>query len=669
MAGAQELADILPIGIAILNHRDESILVNRRFRELMACHNAKSFQCWSQSIHPEDYDRVATAYFEALKSKHALRIEYRIRNQKSLWRGLMLAPLENTDLQRLNLGDDVGFICTIADITLEKTAELQQMEIAHEAQERKQQQERFIDMISHEVRNPLSAILHCTEDIFQTVKDKEGSGIPLADIAQAARTISLCIAHQKRIVDDVLTFSKLDASMLTLSPRRAEPKRHLAKSLSIFRPELRKQDIEFEYKLDNSYAENGIEWVMADLDRVSQVLINLVSNAIKFTSKANGKRGIRVSMGASTDRPPSYPPNVVFFDSSEAAMRLDATNKPEWGNGQVAYVMVAVKDTGIGISDEAQKRLFERFHQATPRTESTYGGSGLGLTVSRKLCHLHGGEIGVSSKEGQGSTFGFFFKVRREVPPFNDGQSTSHGLEIDELCSGIQALSNEATGVTQRTRSPEISDSPVVTRIEEVAPGAPSDERVKHTSDIARRTGSAGTAANNHTHQSLHGDCDKESVPASPGVTKPNLGGGQIKHTKPISPRSDRERIRRILVVEDNDINRQILIRKLQSLGFHVTEAINGREALDALQHEDFDCVLMDQEMPVMDGISATKAIRDSEKHMAHVPVLGVTANARAAQQTEMLDAGMDDIIHKPYRTNDLFEKINQLIVITERVK
>lgn len=133
---------------------------------------------------------------------------------------------------------------------------------------------------------------------------------------------------------------------------------------------------------------------------MGQVLINLDSNAIKFTTKSQRKREIRVSMGASHKRPPSYPPNAVFFGSGGNGLRLDATTKPEWGDGQVAYIMMAVKDTGIGISDEAQKQLFERFNQATPKKESMYGGSGLGLNVSRKLCHLYGGEIGVSSEEG-----------------------------------------------------------------------------------------------------------------------------------------------------------------------------------------------------------------------------------------------------------------------------
>lgn len=647
----QELADMLPTGIAILNQNDESIMVNRRFRELMTCCTARSFECWSQSIHPEDYDRVATAYLEASRSKHALRIEFRTRCQIPLWRVLMLAPLDDNDLHRFNLSGG-GFICTIADITQEKTAELLQVEIAREAQERKQQQERFIDMISHEVRNPLSAILHCTEDILEAVKDKESSGVPLADIAQAAETISLCVSHQKKIVDDVLTFSKLDASMLTLSPRRDQPKRHLARTLSIFRSQLRKQDIQLEYKLDTSYADYGIEWVLADLSRMGQVLINLVSNAIKFTAKADSKREIRVSIGASTKRPPSYPPNVVFFESDENALRLDATTTPEWGDSPVAYVMVAVKDTGIGISDQAQMRLFERFNQATPRTESVYGGSGLGLNVSRKLCHLHGGEIGASSMEEEGSTFGFFFKVRRDVEPSSLDPPNYDESEIDQLCGGIQAMSNKVTGVKSRTKSPEIPENPIITHIPEISPGAASDDKYIHTLELARQAKPDEPSASDR--QILQPDLDEPTK--SPGASEL------------IGVKSDRKENRHVLVVEDNIINRQIVSRKLQSLGYHVSEATNGQEALDAVQRDEFDCILMDQEMPIMDGNSATMAIRNLGRNStANTPILGVTANVRATQQIEMLDAGVNDIIHKPYRTNDLFEKINQLIILRSK--
>jgi signal transduction histidine kinase/CheY-like chemotaxis protein len=630
---AQELADILPNGVAILNHQYELVSVNRRFRELITCFSSDFSKCWLRSVHPDDYERVASAYFDVARSKRPLRLEYHTRDPNSMWCVMTLDKLDDRDVQCFGLSEGGMFICTIADVTPEKEAELLQKQAAEDAQERKKQQERFIDMISHEIRNPLSAILHCTEDIQEAVYNKKPDEISVMNIIEAAETISLCITHQKKIVNDVLTFSKLDASMLTLTPHKVQPKRHLTMPLAIFRPELRKQKIEFEYKVDVSYADCGIDWVMADLDRMAQVLINILSNAIKFTAKSESSRSIRVSMGASIERPPSYPPNIVFFDSHESELCKDATNAPEWGDGEVAYVLVAVKDSGIGITAQAQKRLFERFNQATPKTESIYGGSGLGLNVCRELCHLHGGEIGVSSQEGQGSTFGFFFKVRRTTDTTSEGHGSLDMSGMDQLCVDIQSLGNEMRGVNQSTDEPEIPEDPPEAKIWETQPGAPKDEATTKTQKIACEV------SKDQMQQT-----SPESLPG--GDAKKRSVGGQ-----------------RVLLVEDNLINRRIISRKLDALGYEISEASHGEEAVDANQKSTFDCILMDQQMPVMDGNSATKAIRDTEKQDGgHVPILGVTANVRQSQKDKMLDAGMDDIIHKPYGTHELIEKINRMV-------
>ncbi|CAG8071802.1 unnamed protein product [Penicillium nalgiovense] len=637
-AQAQQLADILPDGVAILNDRYNLVSVNRRFRKLIPYLNADFSECWLKSVHSEDYERVAAGYQEASRSKKPLRIEYHTCDPDSMWCVMTLDRLEYAGVQCFGLDGGGGFICTIADITPEKKAELLQRQAAHEAQERKKQQERFIDMISHEIRNPLSAILHCCEDILDEIHGKELGQISPMKITESAETISLCITHQKKIVNDVLTFSKLDASMLSLSPRKVQPRRHFNTPLAMFRPELRKQKIGFEYKVDISYAKCEIDWVMADLDRMGQVLINILSNAIKFTAKSENQRTIRVSMGASVERPTSYPPNIVFFDPGESGRRKDATNSPEWESGEVAYIMVAVKDSGIGITDKAQKQLFERFNQATPRTESIYGGSGLGLNVCRKLCHVHGGEIGVSSKEGHGSTFGFFFRVRRTDDINVDGHGRLEASHLDRLCSDIQTLGNEMSGVNKSTEEPEISENPPVGTTGETAPGAIEDERTRHTHGIARE-----------------------------------VSEEQIKREKPdcLEYCNDGKRGSglRVLLVEDNVINRRIISRKLEASGLEVSEATNGLEALNVTKDTPLDCILMDQQMPVMDGNSATKAIRDLEKESGgHIPVLGVTANVRPAQRYEMLGAGMDDIIHKPYGTCELIEKVNQLCRLKRNV-
>ncbi|KAJ5267467.1 hypothetical protein N7478_010275 [Penicillium angulare] len=284
--------------------------------------------------------------------------------------------------------------------------------------------------------------------------------------------------------------------------------------------------------------------------------------------------------------------------------------------------MIAVRDSGIGIDDHAQIRLFERFKQATPKTEGTYGGSGLGLNVSRKLCHLHGGEIGVSSKEGQGSTFCFFFRVRNRMRHWGDGIDMDDISDVDRLSHDIQAVCIDSSGAKELPSDVRIPKDPPESEIEELSRGGPSDERTTHTKEIARKAASRITG--NDAAQNF---------------------------------------IRSILVVEDKIINWKMLTRKLKSLGFGTVEATNSLEALDAFQSSRPDCILMDQEMPLMDGNAATKHIRDLEEGgNNHIPILRVTANVRSAQKSEMLQAGMDDVIHKHFSTEELIAKISQFV-------
>ena len=338
-------AEMLPSGLAILDQKAQAVFVNQHFYELTTHRgDDQSFKSWPQSIHSDDYERVMNAYHKAFTSQKQLRTEFRAEGMEQPWRLLLLTPLGDENLQHVSLREYGGFICSIVDISSEKNAELTQRKAAKEARERKEQQERFIDMISHEIRNPLSAVMHCSDDIEEAVRDRGKVDFPA--IKEAVETINLCISHQRNIVDDVLSFSKLDASMLSLAPKSAKPSEQLAESMKMFQPEFRKQGIEFGYEIDKSYKDYQIDWVMADLARIGQVLINLVSNAIKFTARSQGEKKLVVSVAASDVRPTSFPPSVVFFTPEETTHRLDATNTPEWGFGEPMYIMAAVKDSG-----------------------------------------------------------------------------------------------------------------------------------------------------------------------------------------------------------------------------------------------------------------------------------------------------------------------------------
>lgn len=275
----------------------------------------------------------------------------------------------------------------------------------------------------------------------------------------------------------------------------------MADTLKIFQPELRKQNVDFSYTIRPEYDSCNVDWVMADLVRISQVIVNLMTNAIKFTTKSERKKKIDIEVAASLERPTSYPPNVVFFKTDEVGLKTDATGNPEWGDGEPLYIMVAVKDTGIGISKENQAKLFERFQQATPKTGQMYGGSGLGLNIARKMCQLHGGEIGVSSIEGEGSTFGFFFRVRRGGEP-EDADKLEPGELSDKLKQSGHVTTTEVDEDNVSNDLKNISKENTGTNSE-----SPSKDRWQHTADMADQM--------KEKHKDCDSACDQVETPHS----------------------------------------------------------------------------------------------------------------------------------------------------------
>ncbi|KAK3616174.1 hypothetical protein LTR56_026122 [Elasticomyces elasticus] len=667
-------AEMLPSGLAILDHKAQCVFVNQHFYQLTTHKgDEQNFMSWPQSIHHEDYDRVMRAYQEAFESQEQLRVEFRSTGDQNPWRLLLLTPLGDENLQHVSLREYGGFICSLVDISSEKSAEISERKAAQEAVERKEQQERFIDMISHEIRNPLSAVMHSAEDLSEAISDKDRVDVPA--IKEAIDTINLCLQHQQNIVNDVLSYSKLDASMLSLVPRPSHPRESLANTLKMFHPEFRKQQLAFDYKIDISYVEYNIDWVMADMARIGQVLVNLISNAIKFTAKSTGTKAITVMVGATYDRPTSYPPNVVFFGAEENVYKMDNTEGNEWGNGESCFILCAVQDTGIGISESGQKQLFERFRQATPKTSDQYGGSGLGLNISRKLCHLHGGEIGVSSKEGEGSTFGFFFKVKRTDDPGDlTGSRELQALDEDRLEGYIKAQGHEADSDVDAKDLPDSINNPPVEDTVAAPPerSTQMDKHYEHTLRVSNQVDgpeadsykAADAAQSDKTSPksktSTREPTGPTELPSRPGQVTSGADGRPTK-----AGQDDAKVKQHVLLVEDNAINQRIVHRKLQTKGFQVTTANNGQEAVDAVRKAPrhskpgdggFDIILMDQEMPVLDGNAATRQIRElAEKgEVDRIPILGVTANVRTEQQDEM-------VISKPYKIDELVAKIDEV--------
>ncbi|MCJ1471987.1 hypothetical protein MMC13_000631 [Lambiella insularis] len=481
--------------------------------------------------------------------------------------------------------------CT-TDISHFKWAESVQTRSRIDAEEAKMQQERFMDVTSHEMRNPLSAILQCAEAIASDLNDYLAAPNKTALLSdnlvqsnlEAAQIITLCSQHQMRIINDVLTMSKLDSKMLLVTPVAAKPIDVVKGVLKMYEGELRSHDIKTQLRFDLSYDELKIDWAFCDPSRIRQVFINVLTNAIKFT-RSEPKREIIVTLGGSADKPPrDGVANLQWFASkTPSSHRKDTTSEADWGDGQILYLYFTVKDTGRGLTDEEKTRLFHRFSQASPKTHVQYGGSGLGLFISRELTELQGGEIGVVSEVGKGSTFAFYIKARRAPSQIDEGPRSGHN------------------------------------------------------------------------HKGRDKGADASTVP--PAISEDGL---QLD-----TPKYD------ILLVEDNVVNQKILGKRLEKAGCTVHVANHGQEALDFLRQTRFwrgnstgkalDLILMDLEMPVMDGLTCTRRIRELQQEgeiEQHIPVIAVTANARTEQVNEAFAAGMDDIMPKPFPVAELMPKM-----------
>ncbi|KAK5198326.1 hypothetical protein LTR92_002571 [Exophiala xenobiotica] len=571
---------------------------------------------WITYVVEEDQVKVRDMWKTMVDKKCAVSMEFRFKtpwrdkvgNTGSTWVLTSASPEQDGD------GRVERVFGSMTDISVQKFAENLQTRRMEEAVELKRQQERYIDTTSHEMRNPLSAILQCADSIAASLTElSEANQLTgpqketLELTIDSAQTITLCAQHQKRIVDDVLTLSKLDSAMMAVSPADTQPISVMNKVLKMFDAELKTNAIQLDIHIDPSYADLRVDWVRVDPHRLSQVLINLMTNAIKFTATQEN-RVVRMHVAASNARPSQEDKWRLTYIPSRTPKNKDVTAGGEWGLGEPIFIHFAVQDTGRGLDDEEKKQLFQRFSQASPRTHITYGGSGLGLFISRELVELQGGEIGVASESGKGSIFAFYVKARRCQRPDGTSQDDQAGSRKGSKATLLTTLSTQNFSPTQTPRA-----------------------------------------------------TPKPASQARP-VLSSNL---------------------HVLVVEDNLINQKVLTTQLRKIGCVVYVANHGGEAIDQIKASKFDrehvtdgvsidVVLMDLEMPVMDGQTCAKKLREmqmSGELVAHIPVIAVTANARAEQIEMTLRSGIDDVVSKPFRIPELVPKMKDVIARVARAR
>jgi PAS domain S-box-containing protein len=616
----KQFAENAQVGIFNLEPNGTMIFCNNAWLELSGNdrHDMSSPMDWAKNIHPDNIDYIKGVWEKLISEKKPMTYEVQ---WKKPWRPTNVDH-DSDILDRTWVvasayaevsedGELTGILGCMTDISSFKwVAQLQARRLS-EALELKRQQENFLDITSHEMRNPLNAILHCATELGEILAKlsremsiNERSTL-LNNCLDSARTIMYCGKHQKRIIDDVLTLSKLDSNLLSISPVETKPLDIVKEVLKVFDTEIRASSIQTRTELADSYKALDIEAILIDPHRVIQILINLVANAIKFT-KGESLRNLRIEIDASTTEPKSVDSGVRYVPSGRGP--ADPTEQVEWGAGQTIYVHFSVKDTGPGMTTKEADIVFNRFAQGSPRTHVQYGGSGLGLFISRELAELHGGRIGISSEVGLGSTFDFYVKGRRP--------------------------------------SPNMKRKAFETILRDTSPSRPAPSRELSDESLLI------------THQS--------SV-LSPNVLEICPETKQL-HVLIVEDNLINQNILARL------IHKQGYVSSIANHGEEALDIIQASKwnkylVPSAKLPLEIDIVLADIEMPVMDGKEFVRNVRRLQKEgslIDSIPVIAVTGNARNEQVQLAREAGFDDIISKPYSADDLISRIQNF---TERDK
>jgi two-component system, sensor histidine kinase and response regulator len=592
---------------------------------------------WRSCVHPEDLARVEAEQGQLFESgRHLAEYRFRKKDGSYCWVSDEQHLINDTE------GRPIEVVGSWSNVDMRKAAE-QAIQVAQaELEKANEAKSAFLANMSHEIRTPMNAVLGLSHLALK------------ADPSPRQRDYLVKIKssgqHLLGIINEILDFSKIEAGKLTVESVEFDLDKVLENVSNLIAEKAEEKGLELIFDIDPSVVSTRLR---GDPLRLGQILINFCNNAVKFTEK--GEVVIRAQV-------------------------LEAT-----GNTQL--LKFSVSDTGIGITQAQIGRLFQAFEQADTSTTRQYGGTGLGLAISKRLAELMGGDVGVTSELGKGSTFWFTARLGKGVttPRPSVLRSDLHGrrvLVIDDNSQARAVLSSmlmnmafvadEAAsgeeGIEMVCQAAKRSEPYEIIFVDWQMPkldGIETSKRILALTELSIPPQIVMvTAYGREDVLKQAEDNGLENVLVKP-VTSSTLFDTVIDVLRAPSEATDqievapsfeiaRTRGTRVLLVEDNDINQEVAIGLLEDAAIQVDLAENGEIAVRMAQENDYDAVLMDMQMPVMDGIEATRAIR-SDPRFQNLPIIAMTANAMATDREQCLKAGMNDHIGKPIDPDQLF--------------
>ncbi len=644
----QHIIDSIPNPTYYRNRLGEYLGVNEQFCDFLGVTAKDVLGANIEDIFKDDVVYQLKRYeLELLQGTKRIQFEITVTNGKQQVRELVVyeAPFydQNSSI--------MGVVGSFLDVTEHKQLERELIKAKESADNLSQIKGDFLANMSHEIRTPMNAIMGMTHMVLNTGLDvKQRNYIQKIDSASN---------QLLGIINDILDFSKVEAGKLEIESTQFSLNQVLENLLNVLPTKTDHMDVELIFNVSPTLP----NLVIGDPLRISQVLTNLVNNAIKFTEQGE----IVV--------------NIIETTRSHDTINLD----------------FSVVDTGIGMTQEQVNNLFNAFSQADSSTTRKFGGTGLGLSISKQLVYLMGGEIQVESHYGTGSKFSFeltlsyenqvnseyqmaaALALNKSAMIVDDNKTSRHVLSniLSSLGFNVTSIGSGREAIEQLKKSNQVHDLILIDWQMPNMDGLSTLEHVQHhklaeeSKMVLLYSQSAQLQLSEDNAHQLDAHLLKPITPLSLFNSIIACLGNEwqpISTTNNIATTPPLERLDNldILLVEDNKTNQEIACAILESQGANITIAEHGLEALEKLEHQTFDIALMDMQMPVMDGLSATKEIR-KRLNNEQLPILAMTANAMQIDVQRCIEAGMNEHIAKPIDVPNLIHKISQLTSLTTK--